>query len=74
MTGDQSQTNGAPASKPVLFFDIDNCLYPRKSQIQDLMAELIDKFFSNHLSLSWDDAVKLHKEYYTNYGLAIEGL
>ncbi|KAG7123244.1 hypothetical protein HYQ46_010711 [Verticillium longisporum] len=29
MTGDQSQTNGAPASKPVLFFDIDNCLYPR---------------------------------------------
>ncbi|CRJ93792.1 hypothetical protein BN1708_009418 [Verticillium longisporum] len=60
MTGDQSQTNGAPASKPVLFFDIDNCLYPRILLKPPL--------------LSWDDAVKLHKEYYTNYGLAIEGL
>ncbi|KAG7126871.1 hypothetical protein HYQ44_000591 [Verticillium longisporum] len=49
MTGDQSQTNGAPASKPVLFFDIDNCLYPRKSQIQDLMAELIDNKVSVRL-------------------------
>ncbi len=38
------------------------------------MARLIDEFFSKHLSLSWDDAVKLHKDYYTNYGLAIEGL
>ena len=38
------------------------------------MAELIDKYFVEHLSLSWDDAVRLHKEYYQNYGLAIEGL
>lgn len=44
------------------------------SKVQDLMAELIDKYFSEHLSLPWDEAVKLHKEYYTNYGLAIEGL
>jgi pyrimidine and pyridine-specific 5'-nucleotidase len=38
------------------------------------MADLIDKYFANHLSLPWDDAVRLHKEYYQNYGLAIEGL
>lgn len=38
------------------------------------MADLIDQYFATHLKLSWDDAVKLHKEYYTNYGLAIEGL
>lgn len=38
------------------------------------MAELIDQYFSTHLNLSWDDAIKLHKEYFTNYGLAIEGL
>lgn len=38
------------------------------------MAELIDQYFSKHLSLPWDDAVRLHKEYYQNYGLAIEGL
>ncbi|KAL7822875.1 pyrimidine 5-nucleotidase [Trichoderma gracile] len=66
--------NGNNPGKPVLFFDIDNCLYPRSSKVQDLMAELIDKYFSEHLSLPWDEAVKLHKEYYTNYGLAIEGL
>ncbi|PNP51945.1 hypothetical protein THARTR1_07154 [Trichoderma harzianum] len=44
------------------------------SKVQDLMAELIDKYFEEHLNLPWDDAVKLHQEYYTNYGLAIEGL
>lgn len=38
------------------------------------MAELIDKYFATHLNLSWNDAVKLHKDYYTNYGLALEGL
>jgi pyrimidine and pyridine-specific 5'-nucleotidase len=38
------------------------------------MAQLIDKYFSTHLNLDWEDAVKLHREYYTNYGLAIEGL
>ncbi|KAL3304210.1 pyrimidine 5'-nucleotidase [Colletotrichum asianum] len=68
------QPNGVSAPKPVLFFDIDNCLYPRSSRVQDHMAQLIDEYFAKHLSLSWEDAVKLHKEYYTNYGLAIEGL
>lgn len=38
------------------------------------MAELIDKYFATHLEIPWEDAVKLHKEYYTHYGLAIEGL
>ncbi|KAH7375615.1 Haloacid dehalogenase-like hydrolase-domain-containing protein [Plectosphaerella cucumerina] len=71
----QNETpNGVTAHKPVFFFDIDNCLYPRSTKVQDLMAKLIDEFFSKHLNLSWDDAVKLHKDYYTNYGLAIEGL
>lgn len=38
------------------------------------MARLIDEYFANHLSLPWDEAVRLHKEYYQNYGLALEGL
>lgn len=38
------------------------------------MAEMIDRYFATHLNLSWDDAVRLHKEYYKNYGLALEGL
>lgn len=43
-------------------------------KIHDLMADLIDSYFEQHLSLSRADAVRLHNEYYTNYGLAIEGL
>lgn len=38
------------------------------------MADLIDNYFEKHLSLPREEAVRLHKEYYQNYGLAIEGL
>ncbi|MCJ1312093.1 hypothetical protein MMC25_005767 [Agyrium rufum] len=56
------------------FFDIDNCLYPRSKAVYSLMQELIDAYFQTHLSLSPADAESLHKKYYTEYGLAIEGL
>ncbi|TDZ25076.1 Uncharacterized protein Cob_v001677 [Colletotrichum orbiculare MAFF 240422] len=69
-----TQANGAQGSRPVLFFDIDNCLYPRSHKIHDLMAELIYKYFATRLSLPADDAARLADEYYTKYGLAIEGL
>lgn len=42
--------------------------------MHDLMAQLIDKYFATHLGLEDEEAVRLHKEYYTTYGLAIEGL
>ncbi|MCJ1404508.1 hypothetical protein MMC11_007734 [Xylographa trunciseda] len=61
------------STRSVLFFDIDNCLYPRK-KVHDMMQELIDKYFVEHLSLSEADAKMLHQKYYTEYGLAIEGL
>src|SRR5690349_15019588 len=44
------------------------------AKVHDLMADLIDKYFAEHLSLPYEDAVRLHREYYQNYGLAIEGL
>ncbi|KAI1646062.1 pyrimidine 5-nucleotidase [Daldinia loculata] len=66
--------NGATDSRPVLFFDIDNCLYPRSAKVHDLMADLIDRYFATHLGLPEEEAIKLHQEYYKNYGLAIEGL
>ena len=61
-------------TRPILFFDIDNCLYPRSSRVQDLMQELIDGYFVRHLSLPAHDAMLLHRKYYTDYGLAISGL
>lgn len=44
------------------------------AKVHDLMAELIDKYFAKHLDIPFEEAVKLHQEYYTSYGLAIEGL
>jgi pyrimidine and pyridine-specific 5'-nucleotidase len=38
------------------------------------MTELIDQYFIRHLELTREDAYKLHQDYYTTYGLAIEGL
>lgn len=63
----------SPAKK-TLFFDIDNCLYPKSYKIQDLMGDLIDDYFQTHLSLTKEDARELHLSYYKDYGLAIEGL
>ncbi|KAF7846469.1 hypothetical protein BT93_L4296 [Corymbia citriodora subsp. variegata] len=54
--------------RPVFFFDIDNC------KVHDLMGDLIDKYFQNHLSISKEEANELHTRYYKDYGLAIEGL
>ncbi|EON96353.1 putative pyrimidine 5 -nucleotidase protein [Phaeoacremonium minimum UCRPA7] len=54
--------------------DIDNCLYPKSAKVHDLMADLIDDYFEQHLSLSREEAIRLHQEYYRSYGLAIEGL
>ena len=38
------------------------------------MAALIDEYFAKHLNLPEKEAKRLHGEYYTMYGLAIEGL
>jgi len=61
-------------SRPVFFFDIDNCLYSKSRKVHDQMSELIDQYFVKHLSLDRAEAERLHQEYYKTYGLAIEGL
>ncbi|PLB40148.1 putative pyrimidine 5'-nucleotidase [Aspergillus candidus] len=69
-----STSTSGPDSRPIFFFDIDNCLYSRECNIHDEMQKLINQFFRKHLSLSADDAHMLHMKYYKEYGLAIEGL
>lgn len=61
-------------TRPVFFFDIDNCLYSKSKRVHDHMSKLIDIYFMKHLSLDQSEAFRLHQEYYKNYGLAIEGL
>ncbi|KAJ5513605.1 hypothetical protein N7463_003157 [Penicillium fimorum] len=67
-------TNGVRDSRPIFFFDIDNCLYSKSCNIHDEMQALINKFFVKHLDLNSEDAHMLHQKYYKEYGLAIEGL
>lgn len=59
---------------PVFFFDIDNCLYPRSTKIHDMMQVMIHQYFKQTLQLDDEEAHRLHIEYYTQYGLALEGL
>ncbi|KAI5783155.1 pyrimidine 5'-nucleotidase [Peziza echinospora] len=63
-----------PDPRPVFFFDIDNCLYPRSLKIHDLMKDLIDNYFRTHLHHSPSEAKELHQTYYLTYGLALSGL
>lgn len=58
----------------VILFDIDNCLYSKNLGISNLMAEYIEAYFTNALRLSPEEAGRLQREYYRDYGLAIEGL
>ncbi|RGP77592.1 pyrimidine 5 -nucleotidase [Fusarium longipes] len=62
------------SQKPVLFFDIDNCLYSRNYKVLELMSANIDSYFKTHLGISPEEAESLHKSYYKQYGQAIEGL
>ncbi|CEL07004.1 hypothetical protein ASPCAL10170 [Aspergillus calidoustus] len=68
------QANPTEPEKPVLFFDIDNCLYSRQIKVQEVLSGLIDNYFEKHLGLSREQAVFLLREYYKHYGQAIEGL
>ncbi|KAK6461603.1 Haloacid dehalogenase-like hydrolase-domain-containing protein [Scheffersomyces coipomensis] len=61
-------------NKRIFYFDIDNCLYKRSTQIHDLMQVKIHKYFKDNLQLDDEEAHKLHMNYYKTYGLAIEGL
>lgn len=74
MGSQAGEPQAARDNRAVFFFDIDNCLYPKSTKVHDLMAELIDNYFAKHLGVSEEEAIRLHKEYYQNYGLAIEGL
>ncbi|RBR25396.1 uncharacterized protein FIESC28_01833 [Fusarium coffeatum] len=65
---------GSHSEKPVFFFDIDNCLYSRNYKVLELMSARIDDYFKTHLGLSPEEAEHLHKDYYQQYGQAIEGL
>ncbi|KAI9187622.1 putative suppressor of disruption of TFIIS [Blastocladiella emersonii ATCC 22665] len=63
-------------AKPTAFFyfDLDGTVYSHGRGVLDEMRDLIQAYFAQHLSLTRDEAVKLQKQYYLQYGLSIRGL
>ncbi|CED84314.1 Haloacid dehalogenase-like hydrolase [Phaffia rhodozyma] len=60
-------------NRAIIWLDIDNTLYAKSTQIHILMQERIRAYFQT-LGLDPKEAEKLHKTYYSQYGLAIRGL
>lgn len=67
--------NGADQGENiVVFFDVDNTLYDKQYQIDQLMQQRIQAYFKKHLGIDDESAEALQRQYYQDYGLAIEGL
>ncbi|KAF8970758.1 hypothetical protein BGZ46_010389, partial [Entomortierella lignicola] len=67
------QDHGSRIDERVFFFDIDNCLYSKKTGIPQLMKERIEKYFRDS-GIAHDEVETLAHRYYVDYGLAIRGL
>ena len=55
-------------------FDLDNTLYPASHSLFPQIDTRIRGYIANHLNLSLDDAYRLQKQYYREYGTTLRGL
>jgi len=55
-------------------FDLDNTLYPAESNLFSKIDERMKKFIMKNLSLDHEQAYRLQKKYYLDYGTTLSGL
>ena len=55
-------------------FDLDNTLYPRSCDLFAQMDVRMTAFIENLLDLPFDEARKIQKDYYRDYGTTLRGL
>ena len=55
-------------------FDLDNTLYPADHSLFPQIDVRIRAYIAEHLSLTLDDAFRLQKQYYREYGTTLRGL
>ncbi|KAI1458978.1 Haloacid dehalogenase-like hydrolase-domain-containing protein [Annulohypoxylon moriforme] len=68
-------SQGGPISNmPVLFFDVDDCLYPQNARVREASFDLSNRYIEKRLGLSKEDIIQLRDEYHKNFGLIVEGL
>lgn len=70
----QSSNQVEPDGRAVLFFDVDDCLYPRSLGVGKMMYDLLEKFVMENLSLSKEEAYKLNQKYFEEHTLSVIGL
>ncbi|KAK0278414.1 suppressor of deletion of TFIIS [Friedmanniomyces endolithicus] len=61
-------------SRPVFFFDIDNCLYSKSPHVRETTQGLIDVFLQDNLLLDQEAAHKLHMQYHDEYSMVVEAI
>ncbi|VUC30799.1 unnamed protein product [Clonostachys rosea] len=62
------------STKPVLFFDVDNCLYPQDSGVQEAAWERIYDYIGSRTGLNKEEIPELCARYSKTYGFMLEGL
>ena len=55
-------------------FDLDNTIYDPKSKIFDQIDLRMKKFISSKLNISEEEAFKIQKKFYKEYGTTLSGL
>jgi putative hydrolase of the HAD superfamily len=58
----------------VVFFDLDDTLYPPSSGVWDAIGERIQDFVMDRLGLSHEKATQLRRRYFEEYGTTLNGL
>ncbi len=58
----------------VLFFDLDETLYPAGNGVWKAIAERINLYIHQHLNLDWEEIPALRNQYYSKYGTTLRGL
>ena len=57
-----------------IIFDLDDTLYPRNSGLMQEIGRRIQEWLRDRLDLTWEDAVRLRRAYYSRYGTTLGGL
>ena len=60
--------------RQVWIFDLDNTLYPAESNLFAQIDQRMGSFIANYLDLPFDQARKVQKDYYRQYGTTLAGL
>jgi putative hydrolase of the HAD superfamily len=58
----------------VVFFDLDDTLYPPSSGVWPAIGERIQAYVMDRLRLTYDEATQLRRSYFEKYGTTLNGL